>query len=186
MYYIYYIVTTHICVKKKKKRFSIKTLGQQHRFSLLFAYSTCYWGGHRLLPYFLLIVSIITNCQLSRIKSLLRCLIDEISVDVFPEERRELVNLDLRKSTGRDIGTLPPLPSCNTESRELSTQSEMFLPAGWQRERERERDTHRTDSLWKATSLHNVIHSPAGVTILAEIELISERFWKGSLAGRLR
>lgn len=131
----------------KKYFLKAKTLVQQHDSRSCLRIPPAR-GGHRLLPYFLLIVSIITNCQLSRIKSLSRYLIDEISVDVFPEERRELVNLDLRKSTRRDIGTLPRLPCCNTQSH-VSYRPEArcsYLPDD-KREKERNRDTRRTDSL---------------------------------------
>jgi len=53
------------------------------RFSPPFAYSDRH-EGHRLLPYFLLIVSIITNSRLSRSRSRSRRLIDEISSAAFP------------------------------------------------------------------------------------------------------
>lgn len=48
------------------------------------------YEGHRLLPYFLLIALIITNAQLSYMKSPTIYLIDEILFDVFPRKKEDL------------------------------------------------------------------------------------------------
>jgi len=73
--------------------------------------------------------------------------------DVSLGKRRNLLNLNLRKSRRYQNFTSSPRLCCNIESCELLTQSEMFLCAGRERERERERDA------WKATSSYSVVLS---------------------------
>lgn len=102
----------------------------------LFVYSDCH-EGHRHLPYFLLIVSIITNSQLSRMKSLAVFNWRDI-IRRFPERAgnsRKSGFAKIATTWYRNFISSPLVPVlCNVESCELSTQSGMFLPAGRRRE----------------------------------------------------